>query len=158
MRVDDRIKFNATRMKEERMKKGLKQKDVGKLIGAAVTQVSNWETGMRHPSVPTILKISEGLNIPIEELILMNEDTFGNKITTLRLWNKMTQREMASRINIPHETLNRWERDSSIPSVYMVYCIASHLNTTMDDLITNSDGEPLITRPESGNGTKAIPK
>ena len=50
-----------------RREKGLTQQALADLVGVKQSTVCLWETGQCNPSVPTIKKLSEVLDIPIED-------------------------------------------------------------------------------------------
>lgn len=56
------------RIAELRKKKGLSQKEFGKLIGAAQNTVCNWENGKREPDNETLNKIASFFNVTTDYL------------------------------------------------------------------------------------------
>jgi len=52
---------------EGRRAKGLTQKALADIVGVKQSTVCLWETGQCKPSVPTIKKLSEALEVPIED-------------------------------------------------------------------------------------------
>jgi len=56
------------RIREYRLRLGLSQLELGKLIGKARNQVSAWERGSQLPSVRTLLRLAKALNTLAEAL------------------------------------------------------------------------------------------
>lgn len=63
------LKKIGTKLKFERMKKGLSQNELGKKAKISSNLVSLIERGKSNPTVETIAALSKALDISIEELI-----------------------------------------------------------------------------------------
>ena len=61
------------RIAELRKKKGLSQKEFGKIIGAAQNTVCNWENGKREPDNETLNKIASFFNVSTDYLFELKE-------------------------------------------------------------------------------------
>lgn len=66
------------KIKQARLRKGLSQKNFGKLIGVSDRAVSKWETGLSKPSVENLFLISDVLNVPMEFFKSDDVKTFNN--------------------------------------------------------------------------------
>jgi len=62
------IKMNE-RINKIRRKKGLSQTELGNSIGVSQQVITNYERGLREPSIETLLKIAGALGISLEHLI-----------------------------------------------------------------------------------------
>ena len=62
----------AEMIKHYRLKAGLTQEDLGRYLSYSAGAVSNYEKGIRTPDVPTMKKIAEALDIPLNLLIEAN--------------------------------------------------------------------------------------
>ena len=60
-------------LKEARLKRNLSQKEVADQIGVAKSTYSLYESGNREPSVQTIKKIADVLNVSADELLGLSE-------------------------------------------------------------------------------------
>jgi len=56
-------------MKIARLKKGLNQSELAELVGVQSKIISRYETGVNYPTVDTLLKISEALNVSVDYLL-----------------------------------------------------------------------------------------
>ena len=68
--VDDELKFSyrkifADRLKLARQEKGMNQKDFGASVGLTQRAISNYEVGIREPSLATLARFSKKLQRPI---------------------------------------------------------------------------------------------
>ena len=60
-------------LKEARLKRNLSQKEVADQIGVSKSTYSLYESGNREPSVQTIKKIADVLNVSADELLGLSE-------------------------------------------------------------------------------------
>lgn len=60
---------------------------------------------------------------------------FGNRIRELRKRRKLTQKELAERINKSKAAISSYESDNQVPPVDVLISIANVLNTSLDDLV-----------------------
>ncbi|MBU5486439.1 helix-turn-helix transcriptional regulator [Clostridium sp. MSJ-11] len=102
MRIGDLIKT-------KRMEKGLSQDQLAQLIGSTQRVVSNWEANKNEPSPVYIPKLSNTLNIPLEELTSTPElfSDFAEKKEDnklLQLINALHETEVITSDNIDENT------------------------------------------------------
>lgn len=55
--------------KAMRIRKGLKQTELSKLVGLSQQVVSQWESGRSKPSVSILRKLANALEVDVKELI-----------------------------------------------------------------------------------------
>ncbi len=73
------------------------------------------------------------------------EKRLGAKISEIRLSQKLTQAELAEKINVSVETVSRLERGVSVPSLKTIENIAVSLNTTLT-VFFDFEGQPPISK------------
>ena len=61
--------FFADQLRKVLFEKNLTQEDLGKLIGVKRPMISQWMTGARNPSLPSIKKIANALKVPANNFI-----------------------------------------------------------------------------------------
>lgn len=66
--------------------------------------------------------------------------TLGSKIADLRKEKKITQRELAQKINVSDKVISRWETGVSLPDVEMIKKLAAVFNVTIAELYDALDG------------------
>ena len=62
------IKFGKN-LKKERLKKGLSQGGVARILGVHRTYISGLERGARNPSLMTVQKVARALGVKVKNLI-----------------------------------------------------------------------------------------
>ena len=62
-----------------RERRGLSQYQLGALVGKSDKAVSKWENGASKPRIDTIKKLSEVLDVSVDELLTCEYDTFDRK-------------------------------------------------------------------------------
>ena len=74
-------------------------------------------------------------------------------IAALRIESKMTQLELAEKLNYSDKAVSKWERGESIPDVITLKAIADMFGVTVDYLITEhkEDEKPAVTKHTKNN-------
>jgi transcriptional regulator with XRE-family HTH domain len=65
--------------------------------------------------------------------------TFGQRLKQLRKDKKLTQAELAVRLQVTRDALAKWETDNASPHIDTIRKIASFFNVGLDDLYKNDD-------------------
>ena len=74
----------------------------------------------------------------------MDAKKVGKKIAQLRKENNMTQKELASKLNVIDKTVSRWECGYGLPDLAIIPEIAAIFNTSIEELLgTNADGTEI---------------
>jgi|SRR5690554_5023057 len=63
----------------------------------------------------------------------------GNKITTYRKLNNMTQDELAEKLNVTRQALSKWELGTSAPSINSLLELCKIFETNFKDLLCLND-------------------
>jgi transcriptional regulator with XRE-family HTH domain len=69
MRSDRTLYALAKRIKELRLDKGISQEELAHRSGLSRTGMGFLETGKRWPRLDTLMKVADGLNISVDELL-----------------------------------------------------------------------------------------
>ena len=69
------------------------------------------------------------------------KDSLAKNITTLRIKNKMTQTELASKLNYTDKSVSKWEHGDSTPPIEVIKEIADLFGVTVDFLISDDNDE-----------------
>ncbi|MBE5741050.1 MAG: helix-turn-helix transcriptional regulator [Clostridiales bacterium] len=81
----------------------------------------------------------------------------GKNLSILRKRNKLTQMELAEKFNYSDKSISKWETGESLPSIEVLYELASFYNVTLDDL-THEDVEfTTPAKPKSDKPPKMFP-
>ncbi|WP_079529925.1 MULTISPECIES: helix-turn-helix domain-containing protein [Halobacillus] len=65
--------------------------------------------------------------------------SLGNRISTLRKQEKLTQKSLAAKLNIPHQNLSNYEREFRQPDYETLQKIADYFEVTIDYLLGRSE-------------------
>lgn len=66
---------------------------------------------------------------------------FGEKLKRLRLEQHLTQEELASKLFVTRTAVSKWETGKGFPAIDSLKAIADLFDTTIDDLISDSESE-----------------
>ena len=77
------------------------------------------------------------------------KQTIAQNITALRQASKMTQIELAEKLNYSDKAISKWERGESIPDVLVLKTIADLFGVTLDYLLEADHGEKPKPAQES---------
>lgn len=58
----------ADRIRELRIKAGIRQKDLGRMLGVSAVAVSKWERGMSQPDIETLSVLADFFGVSIDDL------------------------------------------------------------------------------------------
>lgn len=73
------------KLKDARIKKGLSQIEVAKLINIGNKTVSDYERGISSPDPDTLKKLAKLYNVSTDYLLDMNNSQFSNKTNDIQL-------------------------------------------------------------------------
>ncbi len=65
--------------------------------------------------------------------------TLGTKISEYRKLKKMTQEELASKLNVSSQAVSKWENDLSIPDLPILIELSDIFNVSLDELIRQKE-------------------
>lgn len=60
---------------------------------------------------------------------------FGAQMKKLRTSQKLTQEQIAQKLNVSRQTISSWENNRNLPDLEMVVLIAQTFNISLDNLI-----------------------
>ena len=61
------------------------------------------------------------------------QKSIGQKLRECREERNWTQQELADRLNVTRQAVSNWERDKTLPDVYMIREIAAIFDMTLDE-------------------------
>ena len=64
---------------------------------------------------------------------------FGQQIKKVRTDHKLTQEEMANKLNVSRQTISSWENNRNLPDLELVVQIAEKFNLSVDELLTGEN-------------------
>ena len=66
------------------------------------------------------------------------QKSIGQKLRECREERTWTQQELADRLNVTRQAVSNWERDKTLPDVYMIREIAAIFDMTLDEYMENT--------------------
>lgn len=142
MGINEYIKVGE-RIKQLRMEKGIKQKDMAEKLGVRISTYSNYENGHREPELDILKNISSILSVSLDDLLGLDggdkisnkEMGIGNNMRAHRKMRGLTAHDVADLLKIPYSTYCDYEKGLKDPS-YKVICLYSMaLNVPLEDLL-----------------------
>ena len=91
----------------------------------------------------------------MEELNIKNN--ISQNLIYLRKNQKLTQGELAEKINYSDKTISKWENGDAIPDVETLYLIAKFYNVSIDAIIS-SDLQKIVTKEQSKTNIQHVNK
>lgn len=76
---------------------------------------------------------------------------FGSQIKKLRGSQKLTQEQLAQKLNVSRQTISSWENNRNLPDLEMVVQIAQIFKLSLDQLIL---GDPSMTNKLMKDGSE----
>ncbi|NLZ53719.1 MAG: transcriptional regulator [Thermoanaerobacteraceae bacterium] len=121
-----------------RQKRNMTLQELAHKANLSVSYLSEIELGKKQPSLETIDKLSQALNISREGLISTSNTAagLGAKILFLRQEKKLSLSELADKVGISSSYLCQIENGKVIPALSTLKNIAKALNVMPESLIT----------------------
>jgi len=82
--------------------------------------------------------------------------SFGKKIAVLRKELKLTQTELANKLNTSVSVISRYERDEMTPSIDTAKKLAEYLKTSVGYLLGETENDNLLKDPKMMERLKEI--
>ena len=74
---------------------------------------------------------------------------FGENLTYLRKMNKLSQEELAEKLDVSRQTLSKWETGESLPDIEKCQLLAAIFDVSLDELVSyDSDSSGLPIPPK----------
>ena len=122
-----------------RKAKGLSQRELAQKLGVTSQNISNWETGFSKPTIKSLKFLAQDLDTTIDRLTteggFENEEesnTIGRNIRAARESAGLSQRQLAEKLDMGYQQLNKYELGLRIPGTKILSRIAGDLNISVD--------------------------
>ncbi|RCX01008.1 helix-turn-helix protein [Schleiferia thermophila] len=89
-------------------------------------------------------------------LRLFHMISFGKKIAALRKEKRLSQTELANKLNTSVSVISRYERDEMTPSIETAKKLATLLNTTVGYLLGETEDDNLLKDPKMVSRLKEL--
>lgn len=126
---------------------GITQRDLSEALGVSQAAISQWEKGTRVPDLTTVIKLSEILNVPTDNLIDLTKDfsntyrenSSNNKLSYYRKKSGLTQDDVAEELGVTKSAVSLWERGKIIPSYENLNKLSKKYGIPKETLFETSD-------------------
>lgn len=75
---------------------------------------------------------------------------FQDNLISLRKMNKLTQEELAEKLDVSRQTLSKWETGESVPDIDKCKKLAEVFGVSLDDLVNYDSGKNQLPVPPKG--------
>ena len=135
--MDDNFNSLSYKLKEARIKKGLSQIDVAKIINIGNKTISDYERGVSSPDPETIKKLATLYNVTTDYLLGMQDNSklFSARIKELRLERNLTCEELGKIMGVSKVSVWQWENNINYPNNKILIKLTNFFNVTSDYLL-----------------------
>ena len=84
--------------------------------------------------------------------------TLGNRITSLRIKNHMSQGDLAERLNVSRQSVSKWETDTSVPDLDKLIALSNLFEVSLDQLIRGPLSNSDMTQSTKTSADSHIPQ
>ena len=83
---------------------------------------------------------------------MLDYQKIGLFLSKKRKLSKLTQKQLADKLNISFQAVSRWEKGLSIPSVDLLQSLANLFQVTVDEILKGEDNWPIFSYEKSSPG------
>lgn len=136
------------RIKKLRKERGLTQTELAKQLNTTQKNISKYELEFLDLNTKTAIAIADYFGVSIDYLLGRDdfEETKMNRIKELRLEHELTQKELATALNITQDSISLWETSKRIPDTCYVIQLADFFGVTTDYLLGREDDFGVVKR------------
>ena len=69
--------------------------------------------------------------------VCMNQSKISETIKKIRKENKLTQKQLADKLNVTYQAVSKWENGLNIPDITILKEICTEFNIDINDLLDN---------------------
>jgi transcriptional regulator with XRE-family HTH domain len=136
------MKFNGSKIRELREERGYSLAELAKKAGISLSYLSEIERHTKKPSLKTIEKLANTLNIS-KSMLLIEENTdaaitFGQKLRIARKNKGWLLDDFSKKTGLSISYLSELERGNVMPAIDTVRKLAKVLNVPVSSLLENS--------------------
>ena len=162
----------AENIKTYRKRAGLTQKELAQKCKCATGTIQQYELGKRQPRIELLPDIATALGCQVNDLLSGSpknntavpniqspdqEENFSDRLKRLRLFNHLTQNELAEKIGVSQNAVYNWENGKHEPDFDTLKQIADIFRVDADYLLGRSisdDSEIIPVDADFGKLTK----
>lgn len=146
--------MNLERLYLIRIRNGLTQEKMGKILGVSRVAVSQWETTKEIIPLEKLNIYADYFNVSLDYLLTLSEnkknynkpldkDIAGRRLRNFRKEYKYTQVELADKLKTTHSTISAYEAGKTLILTTFAYQICKEHDISLDWLVGKSDEKNL---------------
>ncbi|KUK10668.1 MAG: Transcriptional regulator, XRE family [Clostridia bacterium 41_269] len=134
------MKVDGAKIRKLREERGYTLSQFAKKADISVSYMSEIEQGLTNPSLKTIQKIAEALNIDKSQLLEAQDINLGTKLRLIRNKKGLTLTELAQKLEISSSYLSEIERGNVKPSIKTLKKISEVLDIPLGKILNEPTG------------------
>lgn len=135
-----KTRFKHEEIAKAREEKNITQKQLAEKLGVLDIVLQSWEYGKQKPNGNNLTKLMQELDLSESDMLEIIDDSDnhilsfdGKKLSALRQNKGLSQRQLAKKMNVHFQTVNRWENNVSIPTFNNQNRLANILDCSIND-------------------------
>lgn len=128
------------KIRQYRQERGLTLEELAKRIGISYSFLSAIERNQKRPSLSTIRRIGEALNVPLSYLLAPTGSTVAEKLRLIREGRALSLEDLAEATGIAAELLRRYEAGEAAPSLKELELLSDALDVTVRYFLDSTPG------------------
>ena len=138
------IELVGSRLRRLREERGLSLNELSRKSGVSSAHLSEIERSLSTPSLKTLEKLAQVINVPTSQLFPINEEeTLGQKVRRLRETMGLTQKDLGDMIGITDSMITQIETDRTQPSIKVLNNLGKSLGVNTSYFLMGSMDEDL---------------
>ncbi len=138
------IELVGSRLRRLREERGLSLNELSRKSGVSAAHLSEVERSLSTPSLKTLEKLAQVINVPTSQLFPINEEeTLGQKVRRLRETMGLTQKDLGDMIGITDSMITQIETDRTQPSIKVLNNLGKSLGVNTSYFLMGSMDEDL---------------
>jgi transcriptional regulator with XRE-family HTH domain len=138
------VELVGSRLRRLREERGLSLNELSRKSGVSAAHLSEIERSLSTPSLKTLEKLAQVINVPTSQLFPTNEEeTLGQKVRRLRETMGLTQKELGDMIGITDSMITQIETDRTQPSIKVLNNLGKSLGVNTSYFLMGSMDEDL---------------
>ena len=133
---------------ERRTKLNYTQNNLASFLNVSNQTIYKYEHGLSSPDFTILGKYADILEVSLDDLINTNSktneyiknerefdsDKFSSNLKILRIKNNLTLSKLQELINVKYQTISKWEKGESFPSIKQFLDLSGVYNTSLYDI------------------------
>jgi transcriptional regulator with XRE-family HTH domain len=134
-------------LKVARLKAGYTQKEIAKYFGISERTYQYYESSEREPTIEILIEAANFFNVSIDYLVgrsfTQKRSVFSERIRELREKREVTQKQIASEIDVTERQWHKYELGEKTPEFDSLIALADYFGVSLDYLVGRSDDPDL---------------